>query len=452
MVDVSTVTLAGVIAYWVWAWAVRRQPAAPYFGSLYFLPLLLISYAFGRLYPGFGMGAVETIRQLVLRLSFLFLFLASASFALRLPHHYSRAAFVIAWLVALFLVPFGRFLFLKIAHRWWWWNEPAVLVGSGEIARRTVQALASALTLGYRPIAVVESGGAATGDSFDGVPVVDSLSSIPGAWLSGVRIALLAGGDPGSHPELVERLQREFRHVIHVREIGDLPVEGVQIRNLGGVLGIEYNNQLLLYPNRFIKRTMDLVLGAVGTLISLPIIAVGAALIKIVAPGPAFFTQRREGLGGRTIRVRKLRTMFVDAEERLETYLSRNPQARREWEQRCKLTNDPRVIPWVGSFLRRFSLDELPQLLHVVTGEMSLVGPRPFPSYHLDRFDQKFRELRCRVRPGLTGLWQVMTRSDGDLDDQKAYDSYYIRNWSLWMDIYILARTFVVVVSGRGAY
>ena len=106
----------------------------------------------------------------------------------------------------------------------------------------------------------------------------------------------------------------------------------------------------------------------------------------------------------------------------------------------------------IGSFLRRFSLDELPQLWQVVRGEMSLVGPRPFPDYHLRKFSPRIRTLRQRVRPGLTGLWQVMVRSEGNVDMQQAYDSYYVRNWSLWMDIYVLMRTTVAVVRGRGAY
>jgi lipopolysaccharide/colanic/teichoic acid biosynthesis glycosyltransferase len=125
---------------------------------------------------------------------------------------------------------------------------------------------------------------------------------------------------------------------------------------------------------------------------------------------------------------------------------------REEWQTRYKLRDDPRLIPVVGRLFRRFSIDELPQLWTVLKGEMSLVGPRPFPDYHLREFPPAFVELRQRVRPGITGLWQIAVRSDGGTSEQEAYDSYYIRNWSVWMDLYILSRTLAAVVSGRGAF
>jgi lipopolysaccharide/colanic/teichoic acid biosynthesis glycosyltransferase len=137
-----------------------------------------------------------------------------------------------------------------------------------------------------------------------------------------------------------------------------------------------------------------------------PIIALCGVAIKMLNGGPVFFSQQREGLNGRAIVVRKLRTMHRDADRRLREYLQANSELRREWEQHMKISCDPRVIPLVGPFLRRFSLDELPQLLNVVRGEMSLVGPRPFPTYHLERFTPEFRRLRSgRDSPGCGRSW-----------------------------------------------
>jgi lipopolysaccharide/colanic/teichoic acid biosynthesis glycosyltransferase len=144
--------------------------------------------------------------------------------------------------------------------------------------------------------------------------------------------------------------------------------------------------------------------------------------------------------------------MHPNAEELLSSVLSECPESRAEWTRRFKLKKDPRILPGVGKFLRKTSLDELPQLWSVIKGEMSLVGPRPFPRYHLDEFGPRFRALRSRVKPGLTGLWQVSDRADGDLEVQETLDTYYIRNWSLWLDVYILARTVRAVLFPKGAY
>jgi lipopolysaccharide/colanic/teichoic acid biosynthesis glycosyltransferase len=150
-------------------------------------------------------------------------------------------------------------------------------------------------------------------------------------------------------------------------------------------------------------------------------------------------------------RVWKFRTMFCGAEEVLEDFLENHPEYKQQWERERKLISDPRVVPYLGQFLRKSSLDELPQFWNVLKGEMSLVGPRPLPEYHLAQFDQSFRQYRAKVTPGITGLWQVSSRGNGNCEMYIECDSHYIRNWSLWLDLKILLRTFIAVLSGRGA-
>ena len=176
-----------------------------------------------------------------------------------------------------------------------------------------------------------------------------------------------------------------------------------------------------------------------------------AAAVQIVSPGSIFFFQEREGLHGSRFRMWKLRTMCPQAEQQLANCLADDPELSRQWHRNVKLLHDPRIVPLVGNFMRRFSIDALPQLWNIVNGTMSLVGPRPFPEYHLGRFRTDFRHLRTAVRPGLTGMWQVMVRSTGGVQEQKVYDTYYIHNWSIWLDLYILARTVFAVLAGRGA-
>lgn len=208
---------------------------------------------------------------------------------------------------------------------------------------------------------------------------------------------------------------------------------------------------LLVARNRALKRVVDYLLGVPALLVSLPIVAFFALWLRTLGHGPAFYSQEREGIGGIRIRVWKLRTMYSDAEETLERYLAENPEAHAEWRSFYKLRNDPRVLPGLGRFLRRTSLDELPQLWNVLRGDMSLVGPRPFPDYHLERFPPEFRALRQCVLPGITGLWQVTTRSEGGLEVQETLDTRYVRGWSLWLDLSILLRTIPCVISRRGA-
>ena len=188
-----------------------------------------------------------------------------------------------------------------------------------------------------------------------------------------------------------------------------------------------------------------------GVAFYLPVIVLAALAVQLVDRGPVFFAQERRGLNGRVIKVWKLRTMYADAAARLERHLASDRAARQEWRRQCKLRNDPRILPGIGTFLRRSSIDELPQIWNLICGDMTLVGPRPLPDYHLRAFDQEFCHLRHSVVPGLTGLWQVAARSDGDNATLRRLDTYYVRNRTLALDLKVLFRTVGAVLLGRGA-
>ena len=173
-------------------------------------------------------------------------------------------------------------------------------------------------------------------------------------------------------------------------------------------------------------------------------------LIKLDSPGPILYKHTRIGFGGRRFTAIKFRTMVKDADKQLADYLRQHPELRAEWNQFHKLRNDPRITR-VGRWLRKPSLDELPQLLNVLRGEMSVIGPRPIVAEEVRHFGRTF-PLYIKVKPGITGLWQVSGRSDTTYRERVCFDAYYVRNWSVWMDLYILGRTMVGVLCGRGAY
>jgi lipopolysaccharide/colanic/teichoic acid biosynthesis glycosyltransferase len=250
------------------------------------------------------------------------------------------------------------------------------------------------------------------------------------------------------NPAVLYRLG--IRQILVVNQLGEFPSFGLHVRNTGCFVALELSGQVR-DPNEGIKRLVDLAIALPLMLLAAPVIGLLALAIKRADPGPAFFAQRRIGRYGVPIRVLKLRTMYQDAEQRLERVLENDPAVREHWERYFKLPHDPRILPGIGNLLRRTSLDELPQLWNVIRGDMSLVGPRPFPAYHLDAFDADFQSLRTTVPPGLTGLWQISSRSEGDLAMQRAQDSFYIQNRSLWLDLYILIATLPAVISAQGA-
>jgi Undecaprenyl-phosphate galactose phosphotransferase WbaP len=199
-----------------------------------------------------------------------------------------------------------------------------------------------------------------------------------------------------------------------------------------------------------IKRVVDLTLTLIGLLIALPFMALIALAIVLESGQPVFFSQERIGRGGRRFKVRKFRTMVVDADEVLRAYLATNPEARSEWEETRKLRRDPRVTR-VGRFLRRASLDELPQLWNVLCGDMSLAGPRPIVEKEVSRYGSGFA-FYMLTRPGLTGLWQVSGRNDTTYRKRVELDVQYVRNWSPGLDFSLFLRTFGAVLRGTGAY
>jgi len=197
------------------------------------------------------------------------------------------------------------------------------------------------------------------------------------------------------------------------------------------------------------KRLLDIVIAGTALVFVAPLLLTVALLIKLQDGGPAFYVQKRYGRNGQTFRCFKLRSMVRNADQRLKEILESDPAARLEWEKTQKLTNDPRITP-LGHFIRKTSIDELPQLINILRGEMSLVGPRPIVENEIDKYGEYFRDY-CAVRPGLTGLWQVEGRSDTSYEERVQLDVKYARTRNFVGDLLIMLRTVPAVLFSRGA-
>lgn len=449
--DLLALVSSGAIGYLIWAYPVRGQALSLYVQLLPLLSVFVATYFLLGLYPGQGLGGVELLRRLSLGTLLCFAFLAAGTFALKLPPLYSRVTFAIALVTALFLVPLFRLFTLGVCRKSDWWYQPVVLVTTSPQAESTGQSLLRAAYLGYRTVGVLAPGEFLSERMLAGIPVFGNLGDAPEVARLGIHTAILEARAE-EFPQILELLRHDFRYLMTIRSYSEVGVERVQIRSLGDILGLEYTNSLLIPRNRYTKRFVDLSLGVPLFLVSLPVVVISLVAVKARSPGKGMFYQVREGRGGRSFRMPKIRTMVPNAEAELTDRLKGDSELDDNWNMRYKLIDDPRVIPGVGTFLRRFSIDELPQLWTVIRGDMSLVGPRPLPEYHLAALSDDGRRVREEVRPGITGLWQIRDRGTLDIAEQEARDSYYVRNWTVWLDLYVIGRTVGAVLTGKGAH
>jgi Undecaprenyl-phosphate galactose phosphotransferase WbaP len=449
--------LSAQVAFFLGAALYSRLASPAVFEFSYQLSLMALSLPIGYVlldvYRVDGQAAIERFPLRIKTTCLLFALLVAWHYA----SHYlvwPAGAAALTFVLMLVLTLVGESIIRLMLVRWGLWGVPTVVIGVGPTGQQVVRILRQLPELGLRPVGVFD-------DCFSrGSPLPAFVASVPvlGSIADSVKysrhIETAVVTTPAKAEATVDAIasQLSYRNIIVVPDLRDLPTLWVRTRDLNGLIGLQMRRNLLLRRNRLLKQAIDRLVALPLSFISAPIIVILSLWIMAVSKGSPFYTQVRAGKDGRPIKVWKLRTMYPDAEQQLERYLSSNPSAREEWQRYFKLTNDPRILPCVGHFLRRSSLDELPQLFNVLRGEMSLVGPRPLPKQQLDQsFDAGFQSMRSSVVPGITGLWQVSARSDGDQQVQQALDTYYIRNWSIWIDFYILFRTFGAVVAGRGA-
>ena len=373
--------------------------------------------------------------------------------------NFSRVWLVTSWTLVALAVPFARFSAKQLSLRFGRWKKPTVIVGTGPIALETAEAYRRDPHLGYEVVAFVDPD--ASPSSWRQLRIADR--QIPVQPLEAGALAL---PDWLGQPHVVVALEL---HELPEREAlieklsldhGDLdiisPMRGLPISNAKAshfftydILSLRISNNLARPYSQLLKRLFDIVAASAILVFVAPLLAVIALLVWREGQ-PILFAHTRVGRQGQLFRCLKFRSMVPNAAEVLADLLARDPVARAEWERDYKLKDDPRITR-LGRFLRKSSLDELPQLINVIKGEMSLVGPRPVVPDELERYGDS-RRYYLEVRPGITGLWQISGRNDIDYEERVSLDTWYVRNWTLWYDIYIIFKTAVTVPAKAGAY
>jgi Undecaprenyl-phosphate galactose phosphotransferase WbaP len=389
-------------------------------------------FFFQGLYPGYGLTAVKELELMSKALTLSFILLATLSFLIKSFLIFPRSIIVMAWLLCLVVLPVARFLERNLLSRTKLYGLPVIVFGDGDWGKDVIKSLLRVKRLGWTPT------------SKNPVRKIDlntnKLSS---------SIAILAYEQEVPIAQKIRDLSQIFRKVVVIEATNNYGSLWVEIRDLDSFMGLEYQYHLLSKVNHLVKRITD-ILAAVFLLVLLsPLLLIACLLIKLDSPGPILYRQVRLGRNFKPINIYKFRSMVLDADERLQALLDADPAAKEMFKSHHKLVKDPRVTR-VGRFIRRFSIDELPQLFNVLKGEMSLSGPRAYLPSELEEMGD-YAATILRVNPGMTGWWQVLGRHSTSFQKRLQMDEYYISNWSVWMDAYIYLKTFGVVVFGKGA-
>jgi Undecaprenyl-phosphate galactose phosphotransferase WbaP len=410
------------------------------------LASLVAGYALAGLYGGLGLHEVVELRRIV-QVSTLVLLTVACASILTLPVAIWCAA---VWVSAVLIVPLARALVRYWCAKQSWWGLPTLIIGIGSQADAAAQVLRDNPECGLRPAGITGPAGPQEPSALAILNDPETLRAFVHA--RAIRHAVVAMPELSASQlaETVEQYRNLVPRLLVMNEHAVVPGIWAEARSCGRWSGIEVHNRLPLLRLQALKRAMDLVLASAALILGLPLMIVIAAAIRLTSRGPATYEHARIGLGGRVFSTWKFRTMYCDSAEMLQRHFERDPAARDEWDRDCKLRDDPRVTP-VGRFLRKWSLDELPQLWNVVRGDMSLVGPRPIITDEIIKYGDVFT-LYKSIKPGLTGLWQVSGRNDITYEDRVDIDQYYIRNWSPWLDLYILPQTVVAMLRRTGAY
>ena len=417
-----------------------------------YLPIFVLIIWIMRLYPGIALAPAEETRGFAIAS-----LLAHGGINLSRYIQFGTVdsvsvAFIFSFAFSIFILMVCR----DIMHSILEWGKmrgvPAVIFGAGSTGRLVVDRMLKARKASYDPVLILDDN-PQNGDSYRGIPIIHNTRLGPElAARYNIKMAVVAmpNMDRTEMTRMINESVSAFRYNVLIPDFFSINNIWMSVRDFDGVLGFATSHRLKMSWNLAFKRFGDLILVIAGGLLILPFLLLIALAVKVTSPGPVLYGHKRLGLNGKHFYAYKFRSMVMDADKKLQSLLDSDPQLKAEWEASRKLKQDPRVTS-IGKFLRRTSFDEFPQLLNILKGDMSLVGPRPVTDPELEKYGENARRV-LTIKPGLTGLWQVSGRSDIDYAERVSYDLYYLQSWSAWLDLWILYRTPGVILRGRGAY
>jgi Undecaprenyl-phosphate galactose phosphotransferase WbaP len=432
--DLSIINFKSFVMYW------------PY------LPVFIVFFVMFRLYPGIALAPADELRNFTLSSLLAHGGVIFSRYIEDAEFDIISAAFIVSFCFSPVILLTCRSLTHFILRKAKIKGIPAVIYGSGNTWKIVADQLLKTRRLGYVPVLILDNS-PDNGDDYRGIPIIHDTGvgpEIVGRFNIKMAIIAMSGISQGELARLINDSVSAFRYNVLIPDFVNVANIWMSVRDFDGILGFATTHRLRMSWNLTIKRCLDMGLVIVGGIIIFPLLLAIALLIKLSSPGPVLYKHKRLGQNGRELYVYKFRSMVANADEKLKAMLETDPKLRAEWDINFKLKDDPRITG-IGKFLRRTSFDEFPQLINIIKGEMSLVGPRPVTQGEVERYGEDFHRI-FSVKPGLTGLWQVSGRSDTDYEERIAYDSYYLQSWSVWIDIWVLYKTIGVIFRGKGAY
>ncbi|MFC1508017.1 undecaprenyl-phosphate galactose phosphotransferase WbaP [Pseudomonadota bacterium] len=365
---------------------------------------------------------------------------------------FSFQHWLVAWCLIFTFIPLFRFMTKKHLIRTGYWHMPSVIIGCSENAEEAYYAINSEKMMGFDVKAFVAPEKESISSLINGIPYVRTDSYLNSNAINYKVFIALEYEQRDLRDQWIRKLTAKgIRNISIIPSMRGVPLYGTDISHFFSheVMMLRINNNLVRKSSRLVKRAFDIIVSSLLLALLSPLFAyIGWKVSR--DGGSSTFGHERVGFNGKKFKCLKFRSMVMNSQEVLKELLDSDPEARAEWDKDFKLKNDPRITS-IGHFLRKTSLDELPQLWNVLRGEMSLVGPRPIIDEELERYEDD-ADYYLMAKPGMSGLWQVSGRNDVDYATRVYLDSWYVKNWSLWYDIAILFKTVGVVLKRDGAY